>query len=405
MVLRWSKWLTAKASRDTTSGQFIPEIDGLRFIAIFSVILFHLTGTIVGKTGRTTEHDPLASLFSHGHFGVQLFFVISGAVIALPFAKGYLTGEKLPNLKNYFLRRLTRLEPPYIVHLLIRFALIILIAGNSAEQARNQLPHLLASLAYLHNIIYGVSSTISNVAWSLEVELQFYILAPFITSLFMIKSKKQRRIFLVLLIALFSLISFLIDGSPRFHLSILCYAHFFLTGFLLIDVYITEWNQAPVRSLGWDIVSVLSWSAVVALFYQGEVGRVLFVVPLFIAYCSAFKGVWSNRFLCYPLIYIIGGMCYTIYLYHFTVFFFFAPILNMFGYEFAFLYNSPLWFAIIKAGLIVVPIVLLISAIFFVFIEKPCMARDWHIKLFDRFKFAFKRNSLTPRASNSGVES
>src|ERR1700690_3142069 len=96
-------WLKSKASRTTTSGQFIPEIDGLRFIAIFSVILFHLSGYVTVKTGRTEEHDLLADLFSHGNFGVKLFFVISGFVIALPFAKGHLSNDKLPSLKQYFL--------------------------------------------------------------------------------------------------------------------------------------------------------------------------------------------------------------------------------------------------------------------------------------------------------------
>ena len=398
MLLRWRNWLKNKVSRDTTSGQFIPEIDGLRFIAIFSVVLFHWVGTIVTKTSRTSEHDPLITFFAHGHYGVQLFFVISGAVIALPFAKGHLKGEKLPNLKNYFLRRLTRLEPPYVLHLLIRFVFFSMIFNYSAEPLSNQLLHLLASLAYLHNIIYGTWSTISSVAWSLEVELQFYILAPIITSIFMIKSKNYRRIFLVSLIALFSSMSFLIKGSPRFDLSIFSYAHFFLTGFLLIDVYITEWNQAPEKTLKWDILSVLSWLAVVALFYQGEVGKALFVVPLFIAYCGAFRGVWSNRFFCQPLIYIIGGMCYTIYLYHFAVIQIMTIILNMFGINFEFFFVSPLWLVFITSSLILVPLILLISALLFILVEKPCMKKDWHIRLYERFKVPFKALLILPAA-------
>lgn len=393
MMSRWSKWLLSKVSRDTTSGQFIPEIDGLRFIAILSVVLLHLTLTIVEKTGRTAEYDSLVSLLKHGHYGVQFFFVISGAVIALPFAKGHLLGEKLPNVKNYFLRRLTRLEPPYLAHLLIRFAfLVLLMSNNPAEEASKLLPHLLASMGYLHNIIYGTLSSVSGVTWSLEVELQFYILAPFITNVFMIKSKKHRRILLVSLIAFFSLVSFLLKDNSRSIISILCHAHFFLAGFLLIDVYITEWKQAPNRTIKWDIISVLSWLAVIALFYQGELGRALFIVPLFVAYCGAFKGVWCNRLFRLPPIYIIGGMCYTIYLYHYTIFSCFAPVLNMFGFDFKFLFNSPLWLVIITTSSIVVPIVLLICTLFFVFIEKPCMKKDWHIKLYDRFRFAFKAN-------------
>lgn len=395
-TLRWSKLLATKLSRYTTSVQFIPEIDGLRFIAIFYVVLFHLSQRMVKVTGRTTEYDPLVSFLSHGHFGVQFFFVISGAVIALPFAKGHLLGECLPNFKNYFLRRLTRLEPPYIVHLLILFALLIMVvADNSVSK---QLPHLLASIGYLHNIIYGKPSVISNVAWSLEIEFQFYVLAPFITRIFMIKSETNRRILLILLIALFTLVSFLLKDS-RAALSVLCNAHFFMAGFLLIDVYIADWKQTPNKSIGWDILSVLSWFSVVTLLYQGELGKALFVVPLLIAYCGAFRGKLSNWVFRQPLVYIIGGMCYTIYLFHFTIIVYSAHILNISGlsglYREFFL-NYPLWLVIITSSLIVIPIVIFISALFFIFIEKPCMRKDWHIKLSENFRTTFLANKPLP---------
>ena len=45
---RWHRWL----GRETSSTLFIPEIDGLRFIAIASVILYHLSGFYLVKTGR-----------------------------------------------------------------------------------------------------------------------------------------------------------------------------------------------------------------------------------------------------------------------------------------------------------------------------------------------------------------
>ena len=43
---RWHRWL----GRETSSTLFIPEIDGLRFIAIASVILYHLSGFYLVKT-------------------------------------------------------------------------------------------------------------------------------------------------------------------------------------------------------------------------------------------------------------------------------------------------------------------------------------------------------------------
>ena len=61
----------------------------------------------------------------HLRRGVELFFIISGFILGLPFAKQYLAGGKQVRLGAYFLRRLTRLEPPYILILCIRAAAML----------------------------------------------------------------------------------------------------------------------------------------------------------------------------------------------------------------------------------------------------------------------------------------
>jgi len=374
----WIKRLVAGVSRDTTSGQFIAEIDGLRFIAIFSVILFHLNWFITSKTGRSEGADLLTKFLSHGDMGVQLFFVISGFVIALPFANGHLLNGSQPDLRQYLFRRLTRLEPPYILNLLFRFALLPVATADTFGEL---LPHLLASMGYLHNIIYGSMSKINFVAWSLEIELQFYLLAPFVTSIFMIRSKATRRLLLVALIIIFAVISYALNGLPRVNLSIFSAAHYFLTGFLLVDIYLTEWDQHPTTSWQWDVVSALAWSAIAALPYR-EGGEYFMVIPTFFAYIAAFKGMLSNRFFCQPVIYAIGGMCYTLYLYHYSL----ISAMGRWLVKVEFLNRIPLWAEIIVASLVVVPVVLLFGAIMFALVEKPCMKKDWHIRLMERFR-------------------
>jgi peptidoglycan/LPS O-acetylase OafA/YrhL len=96
----------------------MPEIDGLRFLAIISVLLFHFNGFIFNKSqpiSNTVFLNKLNFVLGHGHLGVELFFVISGFILALPFANSYLKSKKKDNIKSYFTRRLTRLEPPYIL--------------------------------------------------------------------------------------------------------------------------------------------------------------------------------------------------------------------------------------------------------------------------------------------------
>src|SRR5207247_1554150 len=113
------------------------------------------------------EREGLSRLLVHGHYGVQFFFIISGFILALLFASHHIHGTSRTRLSAYFTRRLTRLEPPYIVTLILLCALIVLVKG---EELRTLLPHLGAGFLYLHNIIYGSGNRLDGVAWSLEVE-------------------------------------------------------------------------------------------------------------------------------------------------------------------------------------------------------------------------------------------
>jgi peptidoglycan/LPS O-acetylase OafA/YrhL len=177
--------------RITTSGHWIPEIDGLRLIATAAVVLYHLSAQLLRPGGVTIapRYHALAMSIGNGHRGVQLFFLLSGFILALPFAKHHLTGKPRPSLRQYMARRLTRLGPPYIVNLLLAATAFVLIENNTV---RSVLPHLFASLFYLHNLIFLEPSIINPVAWSLEVEVQFCLLAPLLAQLFRIRNAVTR---------------------------------------------------------------------------------------------------------------------------------------------------------------------------------------------------------------------
>src|SRR5262245_29989771 len=183
----------------TRGRRFIAEVDGLRFVAIGSVVLYHLAGYTRDRhmTGASIlpREAWLPRVLSFGHYGVQLFFVLSGFLLAIPFAKWRLRLGGKPSLKAYYLRRLTRLEPPYILSMLLLYAGGLVALGAAAATAL--WPNLLASLVYQHNLIYGDGSRIIPPAWSLEVEVQFYLLAPFLAVVFSIRQAVARRLVLL----------------------------------------------------------------------------------------------------------------------------------------------------------------------------------------------------------------
>ncbi|HYH16354.1 MAG TPA: acyltransferase family protein, partial [Flavisolibacter sp.] len=113
-----------KFRRITASTDYLPEIDGLRFLAVFWVaIIMHTTHFLNEKlyNNQLIKQGPWKWVILEGTHGMYLFFMISGFILSLPFAKAYLKSDDPVSLKRYYLRRLTRLEPPYIIALVIFF--------------------------------------------------------------------------------------------------------------------------------------------------------------------------------------------------------------------------------------------------------------------------------------------
>ncbi|MGH9853145.1 MAG: acyltransferase family protein, partial [Blastocatellia bacterium] len=245
----------------------IPEIDGLRFIAISTVIFHHLLAMFLSNSGRSPEVRTTAEWFAAadqswlvipaycGHFGVHLFFVISGFILALPFAKRAFNQLPAPGLKSYYLRRLTRIEPPYALCLIVVF----LIHWEQTGEGLRLIPNLIASMFYSHGLVYGRESLINGVTWSLEIEIQFYLVTPLLVYVFRLRNAVARRALLVALIVGFSLLSqwFIYpSGSARLYLTLLNFAHYFLTGFLLADLYLAGRLRSSKKLFSWDAVTL-----------------------------------------------------------------------------------------------------------------------------------------------------
>jgi len=357
-------------------------MDGLRFVAIAMVVCFHLNGYLAAKwplhhPGTLPQSSWLAQTALAGFRGVELFFVISGFILALPFAAHRLTGAPQPSLRKYYLRRLTRLEPPYFVTLFVLFALAVLVQGRSAS---DQLPHLGASLLYLHNLIYGSASSVIGVAWSLEIEVQFYLLVPLLTVLFAIPGRGLRRAALAGLILSTISMQSILQPNGRVSLSILAYLQFFLTGFLLADFFVASWKQAPTTTFYWDIVSVIGWPLLGLTLRYDSLAHWLFPIFLFALYCAAFRGRLTSRLLSHRSATIIGGMCYSIYLIHYEVISFAGRFLMRLGDGY------PVWaYFLIQLTLIGVAIVCT-CGLYFLVLERPCMRRDWPQRLRNRWR-------------------
>ncbi len=363
----FSNWLEKSFGRVVSQGRLIPVIDGLRFVAIMAVIMHHLNGFVTKKT-TAWEISPrdysIFHIFQLGNCGVPLFFTLSGFILGMPFLERIQSQQPLL-LKQYYTRRITRLEPPFIVNILL---IAILLVVWKKEQILDLLPHLLATLVYLHGMIYEEWSTINGVSWSLEIEVQFYLLAPILAMIVYRGQCFTRRLFMIVLIATSIGIKYRFqDVLPRrVMLSLPYFVDFFLVGMLLADVYLNDWKKTPKVSLLWDICGIGAWSLLV-LIQWNPVTYFLLPVATFAAYWCSFKGKVMSRLLSQPVIVITGGMCYTIYLYHFFVISFVGN--QTISWTAGWSYPAALLFQ----AAIILPIVLFVSLILFKCIERPFM--------------------------------
>jgi peptidoglycan/LPS O-acetylase OafA/YrhL len=361
--------------RVTSNGRFIPAIDGLRCIAVLWVVVFHMNIYVLAKSTAFAADDAAGSYVQKiadcGHYGVQLFFVISGLVLGLPFAEHYLKGRARVSLRAYFSRRIFRIEPPYVINLVILFVLLVVAKSESIATLS---PHLGASLAYLHNVVYRDSSWINRAAWSLEVEVQFYVLAPLLALVFAIRRTALRRSVILGAMALLGVLK----SAPhdfRLHvpITLLSFLDFFLAGFFLADVYTTTWNARPTQKASWDALALLAWCAVIGVHFYAPAEPFLAFVIL-VACAASFRGKWVHGALSTGWAPTIGGMCYTIYLYHYH-------IISAVGRWTIGIPASPSYAAnLALQTLLNLPPILAGSAVLFLVFEKPFMVRDWPLR-------------------------
>ena len=157
----------AEPSKHLIHPNYRPDIDGLRAIAVLSVVIFHL----------------FPNLLNGGFIGVDIFFVISGFLIS-----GIIFSNLERNsfsLFEFYRRRVNRIFPALLLVLIT--SLVIAWFVLLSEEYRALAKHIVAGSTFLSNLVlwregsyFDTSSELKPLLhlWSLAVEEQFYIFWP-----------------------------------------------------------------------------------------------------------------------------------------------------------------------------------------------------------------------------------
>lgn len=326
------------------NNQQILIINSLRGIAALAVCLYHFVCT---TKGYITD-EVLLDIFHYGKKGVQLFFIISGIVIPFSMIK---SNYKIKFIGKYLLKRFVRIEPPYLVAVLLGILFLYLrnfIPSSANVDLTPSLRDIALHLGYLVPF-FEDAKWINQVFWTLSIEFQYYIFLALLIPLALSEKKIFHWIFSALVIS----VPF-INGSGAFFLH---WAPYFGLGIFYVLFISKKYNI-------YEFVISFLLSSIVIFFEQGILDLMIGLGALSIIHIFQTHKSKIGFFL--------GDISYSLYLIHSIIG---SSLINFLSHKF----NSPMG----KFGVITLGVFVSIASayVFWRFIEKPSQARSKKIKI------------------------
>ncbi|WP_145483279.1 acyltransferase family protein [Yersinia rohdei] len=333
------------------------ELDGLRAVAVISVLLYHVKFSLFGY-----------EVFKGGFLGVDIFFVLSGYLITTIIFTQMNAG--VFSLKDFFIRRIKRILPAMVAVLLVSsvFAFYFLLPDSLVIYVKT----LLASLFFVSNLyFFGEDTYVSDSSeykpllhtWSLSVEWQFYLIFPFLC-LWLFKRFKNKKLTIIFSLFLLSLVlsNILAYRQPNFAFYMLPSRMWELMAGSIVAIIILE-NKLNVGKIYYKVFPVVGLVLITLsiLFINDGMlhPSVITLIPVLgtclIILFSRDKNLASNFLSLKPMIFI-GAISYSIYLWHQPLFVFYRIKIGEIG---------------MSTSILLILLSIVISVLSFYLIEKP----------------------------------
>ena len=170
----------------------VPSLDGMRGIAVLWVVMFHYAA--LGDASRDAWIQAIGAIplldavVRNGYLGVDLFFLISGFLLVLPWFVHAAAGQEPPSAREFYARRVRRIVPAYYVQLALLFLLFIPLLRGWDYWKRdlnvilwNAVAH--AGFLQLTSPLTSGTLAVNGALWTLAIEAQYYLLLPLIAPL------------------------------------------------------------------------------------------------------------------------------------------------------------------------------------------------------------------------------
>lgn len=310
----------------------IPAIEILRGLASLAVAWFHITGGFQSFLRTSGEH---------GWLGVECFFVISGFVIPLSIQRTY-DAFGLKDAPRFLLRRLVRIEPPYLLSVLLAAGVAYASANLPGFRGRPfdfSIGQLLAHVAYV--IPLTSYDWLQRTYWTLAFEFVFYLFSAGCFGLL------AGRPWLWLAFVGLAIGASFVGLPPHFML--------FVPGIAVFRRVALD--DAPALTFG--VIAAASASLAVTVDYPTALVGFLTAVVILATRHWQFSGLGSKAFLW------LGSVSYSLYLVHDLVA---GRVINL---GFRFMPRS--WSSELFLALLALALSLVAAAVFARLVERPAI--------------------------------
>tara|TARA_Y100000589_G_scaffold265048_1_gene255932 strand:- start:23058 stop:24191 length:1134 start_codon:yes stop_codon:yes gene_type:complete len=368
-----------KKKTNNLSIPFYNNLNGLRFIGALLVFIFHsftLNREIWGTFFSNEIFLKIFKIASKGHYGVSLFFVLSGFLITSLLINEAKQKEKI-NPYNFFMRRLLRIWPLYFI--IIIFGFFIFPVLPTGFETQNSLLNYSLFISNFEELWIGWQDSLNflTITWSVSIEEQFYI--TWVALIILIPAFKKGKnyhfyfIILIIISVIFRLLNYSDERVIYYHtLSVM--SDFAIGGLLSYLTINKKWLLALCKISKTKILITYILGGTLIIFSKNIFeNHLICIKQLFIGLYFGFiifeQIYCENSFYKADNIYgffKLGNISYGIYMYHCIIIYFVQQIIINYNIQ-----NSIFGFLlfILLSGYITI----IISRLSYRYIEKPIL--------------------------------
>lgn len=320
----------------------IDALDGVRALAIMLVAWFHvweqdwltpyieLDNTVTRYFGITESN--IHTIVRFGFNAVEALIIVSAVVNFLPYARSIVFGEKWPDTRSFYKRRAIRIIPSYLLCVFIMFTSGV-ISGAYATHGgiRFAVKDLLSHLTFTSTFFPSVyrSAIITGALWTVQVEVIYYILLPFLARAF--RRRPAITVFALCGVGMISGNILAYHASDPWGVNNFCttFAGSYACGMLICMIYCTakkagmENRYTQIAGVLMMIGAVLCYNMIMEQFYEVSrpIGQLLKRFPIVLTISLFILGLlfsteWIQKFFGNFIFKFICVISYNFYMWH-----------------------------------------------------------------------------------------